>query len=171
MNKIKLIVLLFVLCSFGCTKKETTLRLPNLDTPIVKGIELRDPAGNPMGTLGKPNVQTDAMFSNRKVDMFIHPNPCERSLRISFFNEEAIPGSDHKIWITPAQSGSKEIRAVFPATHSLVAGGAPVTQAEFNASQGSARINTEQLQTGFYRVYVKLNDKILYDNLYVLNEN
>jgi len=94
----------------------------------------------------------------------VFPNPAENSCTITL-----LPFSDgvnKKLWLTPAEF-EKPIpeNAIYLGMDNIKVGGMTVYHNEFKAD--AIRINLSSIEEGYYRLYLKIEGEIFYDNLIV----
>jgi hypothetical protein len=161
-----LVVLIILVFAYSCTKDIADIRMPDFAVPIVNGYYARDQNGNLIMPVGDPNVRlfsgSDAVSSAYSFGCY--PNP---SANYCFIYINAPAGQTlKKLWITQAivgdrfDSGSENIYSP-----NLAVGGAPIFQAEFTSDH--LTVDVSKLSDGYYRIYLKVDDFLLYDNLLV----
>lgn len=164
------ILLILLIFTSGCTKEKADYRLSEFDIPVVTGYYLRDDIGFPMGKIGTPNVRLSNESDDFTSDYYLmlYPNPCDKScvLYIKSPSDQSIK----KVWVVQASyfdqmpGSENELNMI-----SLIAGGAPLLQAE--TTSRNLWLDLTSFKTGYYRVYVKIDDQILYDNLVINKSN
>jgi hypothetical protein len=173
MSKSYLTALLFALISvFGCTKEEADFRVPEFEIPVIHGYFARDINGNGMGAFGyaKPNVNLGDKSSLHDSNYYIiaFPNPMHDFLNV--ITKSPDENEVKKLWITrailrpPFDNGT----VLTDSWNNFVAGGSPLLQVEF--TQKNVFLDLTELANGYYRVYLKVNDLLLYDNLVIDRE-
>lgn len=146
--------------ALSCTNNQTPTPTESTDLNLVTGINCRetgDPNEIPV-ILGNPNVLTNHSF-------FIYPNPSSAFVSISA-NENI-----STIWIVPANPEKIYQNVNFSTTLNtdLYSEQTINSNSKFSYSPQSATsafINIEGLAKGYYKVFVKINGKIYWDNLY-----
>lgn len=167
MNRIPAIFLLFCLLSFACKKESETVRLCNLQTPVITGFQFVDATGNYIGKIGEPNTNTSVYLNNSgtsSIAMFIYPNPSHGMIAIQIKADDI---SDAKIWISRAiYNGAPSDIANLAGCNTMVAGGYPVFQM-LKVNSKSVMVDLFNTGDGYYRVYIQIHDILLWDNLIV----
>ncbi|HAH56682.1 MAG: hypothetical protein PHW35_06400 [Lentimicrobiaceae bacterium] len=162
-------VLFFGLVILGlsaCSKEETTERLPGFEVPVVRGFQMRNINGELMGSVGNPNIKLyDGVdLYSSKVFFSSYPNPTSSTLLI-FVLDMDYP-TTKKIWMVPAKYlGEPEKSALNQGMYTLYAGGTPLFQYEF--IHENIGIDVSEFPEGYYRLYVKTKDVLLYDNIVI----
>ena len=171
MEKKSLICLLCALVFIsGCTKEEADLRIPEFEIPVIHGYYVRDAYGSIIGAYGygEPNVRLsdapDYMQSNNYLLMY--PNPPISNI-LNVHTKSPSSSKVKKLWITHAVLRPPFDSGIVPQDgwNNFVAGGAPLFEVEF--TQDDIRLDLTELLDGYYRVYVKIDNYLLYDNLVV----
>lgn len=151
----------------GCTKKDTEFRLSEFATPTITGVNLRGFEGSLYGTMGVPNVKlgNESNDSNSDYYFTFYPNPSAE--RIFIYIETPDNEELKKLWIVQANWDNQipQDWIGLNNANNMTVGGSPLFQAEFTAN--SFGINLSQFTEGFYRIYLKVNEHLLYDNLVI----
>lgn len=160
-----LILFITVVIVCGCTKENADIRLPDPGTPVVTGYYQRDLLGFDIAAIGNPNVNLhDSNDYLNQTSFFTYPNPSEGWISISIESPEE--NGRKLLWITPAMWNDQlsddqiGLNAI-----NVVVGGSPIFQAEFFSDY--LAIDLSSLNDGYYRIYLKVNDCLLYDNLVI----
>jgi len=162
-----LCVLLFI---SGCSKEESDLRVAEFEIPIIHGYHVRTGEGLMAGSYGYgvPNVRLGDSQDYFQSNYFFlcYPNPPIANM-FNVFTKSPFNNELKKLWITHAI-----LRPPFDAGivlhddwNNFVAGGAPVLEVEF--TQKEIRLDVTHLNNGYYRVYLKIDNHVFYDNLVV----
>jgi hypothetical protein len=153
---------------FGCSKTDdSSIRLADMDTPTLTGFVLRDVSGSPVGIIGTPNVNSQLTGDPSAINYSIvaYPNPCKRILALMI--QTPNPNASQKIWIVKGKTDATLSNSgINLGMNTATAGGQPLLQA--TTSGTSLTLDVSSLPSGYYRLYVKVEDKLLYDNL-ILN--
>ena len=169
MTKLKTIILI---CQFlvllGCTENDADFRLSDFNTPKISGFYLRNALAEPVGTIGIPNVRLGSS-SNSSSSLYYftpYPNPCSNFC--TFWIKSPVNNSVKKLWIVQAEF-DHDIPgySIDMGMNNIVVGGQPLFQAEF--TENNLSIDVSNLYEGYYRVYLKIDDILLYDNLIIYN--
>jgi hypothetical protein len=154
------VILLFFI--IGCTKEEGSFRTSEFETPKISGYYCRTDRAILKDIVGVPNVILEK--KSLPYSLIVFPNPAENSCMINLrpFSD----GINKKIWITPAEF-EKPIpeNAITLGMNNIRVGGMPVYQNEFTTE--AIRINISSFEEGYYRVYLKVEGELFYDNLIV----
>lgn len=177
-------VILFIslIYSLSCTKEESDFRLSMINMPIITGYNLRDLEGVYIGAIGNPNINTCCIIDGNKSNdmdslspntinttcLIAYPNPCKETLmlRIQSPSEQL----DKKIWITKATlnyqivSSTNDLNMTF-----MSVGGSSLLQ--YETTNDAIMMNISSFDDGYYRIYVKIADHVLYDNLVIQKIN
>ena len=170
--KKRLLFCLIVLTVISCTKENYELRLSDFNTPLIKGYYLRDDFGNFNGIVGIPNTKqgSDNDYENSQYYFSFFPNPAENFCNIDL--KAPTYGEIIKLWITPANMYNYESTnsIFFNNANNITIGGSPVYQTEFH-SNSFIGLDLSNIPNGYYRIYLKVNDYLLYDNLVIYSLN
>jgi hypothetical protein len=153
----------------GCTKEEADFRLPQFEVPVIHGYFARDAAGSHMGIYGydRPNVNLGDHSDFRQARYFFmfFPNPTHNSVGI--YAKSPDESEVKKLWITRAVLRPPfDVGTVWADDkNNFIAGGAPLLQREFTGE--NIYLDLTDLPNGYYRIYVKINNLLLYDNLVI----
>jgi hypothetical protein len=130
---------------------------------LVTGINIRDSGSSASIQLGNPNVLTNNQF-------IAYPNPPAGALSLSA--SENI--SD--VWITPANAEKLYQQTDFNSilnsnlyAESLIESNAEMEFINLNST--NLVLNLENLTSGYYRVFVKINGTLYWDNIYIPESN
>jgi hypothetical protein len=163
------ILIILLIVSTACSKDEEDTRLSSFQTPVVTGFYVRDGNGWVIQTIGVPNVK----LGNTSNDItsaylvLLYPNPANERCSISIHS----PSGDEikKVWLTRANPGEQLYNSFRMLNMSIMSlGGYPLFQEETTGTNLS--LDLSKLESGYYRLYVKINEILLYDNL-VIDKN
>jgi hypothetical protein len=152
----------------SCSKEDNELRLSDFNLPIINGYYLRDFRANYAGSVGIPNVQlgNSTDFNNSIYYFSFYPNPCSEGLCAIYIKT---PKSNEikKLWITPAIFNNQSSNCSIDLNNSsnVFIGGSPVFQTEFTSN--NLTVDLSKISNGYYRIYLKVNGYLLYDNLVI----
>ncbi|NTW33629.1 MAG: hypothetical protein HGB12_13590 [Bacteroidetes bacterium] len=178
-------IFLIITSIISCNKKDSEIRLPSFQTPIVTGYQMRDIVGNFMCNVGNPNIKlgnNSNDYSTSEYYMSCYPNPVHESGIFSIYIKTPTDSILKQIWVTPATNDGEENANSNTDLTLLFAGGCPIFELEtylnhiyvpmvkssVHDSLGTP-INGVSYPSGFYRVYVKVNNILLWDNIYLSN--
>lgn len=158
---LSLAVVFFVLNSCG---KEKIIAAIN--TPTVSGYLERDGLGNLMNVeVGSPNVQLSdgADYLNSNYFLAAYPNPCTAD-RFSLIIKFPQGNTPAKLWIVSANWSN-----IKPVTETHPTEGTLNLTAKFKAESTSKVmvIDASNFTKGYYRIYMKADNKLFYDNLHI----
>jgi hypothetical protein len=168
---------LMIISFISCNKKDSEMRLSSLQTPVITGYQMRDIVGCIMSNIGDPNIKL--IDGSNKYSFVSYPNPVSGNFMISM--KTPADSMLKQIWITPAvyKGDGNTISASDP--NIFVAGGFPILEYETYSDDlyismtkpntgDSLGFNGIPFPDGFYRIYVKVNNTLLWDNLYLYNQ-
>ena len=166
MNKIRIVVLVLFLSMQSCTKQHADFRMAQFETPIITGFKFLDNAGHSLGTYGIPNVKTsNNLAREREIGFYAYPNPSIGTFRLNIITQNY--SSPYYIWLVQAKY-EDNISYTPPYIANalyLKAGAAPVLQLE--TREINPELDVRNIEQGYYRVYVKIQDEIYYDNIVI----
>ena len=146
----------------GCTKEDSELRLSDFGVPTIRGYNMRDLFGDYAGTVGTPNIKPG---DGADYYFVFYPNPVEDFCSIYI----KTPASNElkKLWITPANFDNNITNSSINLNNAnnIVIGGSPVFQTEF--TNNKLTLNLSQVSDGYYRIYLEVDNYLLYDNLVI----
>jgi len=149
----KVVVVVFILCAAGCEKNNWQ----TMDLDLVTGIYLRQTPHSPAIKLGNPNVFEGALI--------LSPNPPFDFIGV--MSDAAI--SD--IWIIPAEAKKILSKTDFSDVYntntyseSQIASHSVLTLSD--QGRESITLNIQDLEEGYYRIFVKTQGGIYWDNFY-----
>ncbi|MFO7829115.1 MAG: hypothetical protein R6V23_10865 [Bacteroidales bacterium] len=151
----------------SCSDEEADMRLSNLETPVVTGYEWRDLNAQLVKTIGTPNIKLGNESNDYSSAYYFksYPNPCSDELAV--FVKMPNPDQTIKSWIVQAQYTDQVTNSPNQIGNSVTmhAGGASILQQEFS---GNVTIfDVSELKNGYYRLYLRVDGILLYDNIYV----
>ncbi|MCK9617016.1 MAG: hypothetical protein M0R21_04190 [Lentimicrobiaceae bacterium] len=172
MKKTYLLIFLIVLFIISCSKEDNEFRLSDFSIPTINGYYQRDLVANIIGIVGTPNVRlgNSTGFNNSIYYFFCYPNPCSKGL-CAIHIKAPIKNEIKKLWITPAYFNNQGSNNSIDLNNSsnIFIGGSPVFQTEFTSND--LTVNLSQIPNGYYRIYLKVNGYLLYDNLLIYKLN
>ena len=171
-KRIPILVFISTICLlYSCTKETADLRSSDFEIPIVEGYYVRDPMANIIGMAGNPNVRLvynpNPALSTRAYSLIVYPNPCKEICAIAVVTQTG--NEPKKIWITKAAVSEQFAKSSIDLNMvNMYVGGSPVKQ--FETDSDNIHIDTSTFDEGYYRVYIKVGDVLLYDNLVVYKQ-
>jgi len=179
--------LLILLILTSCSNDQADIRGTEMDAPVLTGFNFRDDDGNPLNTLGIPNVRTVLNTNDIKTSckIVVYPNPARDNVSVALYfpNKNATA----YIWLVKGTVTDELLNySVDGNMLNLVVQGNPVVQYSFeitevnsNSGEGgikppggsersnSVALNLSTVPEGYYRIYVRIGDALLYDNIIV----
>lgn len=130
------------------------------DPPVIKGYYLRDDSNTPLGIKGTPNVKiSDNTGQSGAFEMSIYPNPC----RFNFY----IDGNSNQLkecWIVAGvYDESNETYSIDE--EQTIRDKEIESLINMDFSSKYKNIDISSFESGYYRVYMKIDDVLYYDNL------
>ncbi|MCK9423779.1 MAG: hypothetical protein M0Q38_14400 [Bacteroidales bacterium] len=162
-----LILLIIATVTYSCTKEGADIRLSEFETPVINGYYLRNDVGQTMGVMGFPNVKLGNESNDFNSTYFFacFPNPCRESCAV--YIKAPTKQQSRKLWITQANIGNQVSNSATNIINmtNIVIGASPVIQIEFTSDH--LTIDLSSLKEGYYRIYLKVDEFLLYDNLVI----
>lgn len=169
MNKQVVILCIIITFLFSCNKNDNEFRLSEFQTPVVTGFLLRDVTGSVIKEIGTPNVKLSDISNDQqmaKTSFVVYPNPSNHVIAITI---ESSSFMEAKIWVVRANYVEATSNyGDYLNSNTLIAGGSPVFYME--SSSNTVLIDARHFEEGFYRIYVKRGDLLLWDNLIISKE-
>ncbi|MEZ5042467.1 MAG: hypothetical protein R2828_21380 [Saprospiraceae bacterium] len=167
-NQIIKIAILLLLLATACGEKDQVV-ISALETPVLTGYHLRDYNGQGLGNVGAPNTKwgnNPADFSASDIFFIPFPNPSTELIRVAIVTTKA---SQAELSITPAVYEEDSAVPNFVGAELISAGGRPVKTLKVTLVEGSNNfaIGTADLPDGYYRIYLKVEELLLWDNLLI----
>ncbi len=154
--------ILIGLGAIGCSEEEA-FRTPNLGGEVITGFQYRDRVGNLVQKVGQPNTKTSS--EDGAYNFFAFPIPSRDVIFLSVFNNES--RQIERVWITAAIIDNALYQSiVINSALLVVAQGTPLIEIEPSDNQ-SISINVSSLPPGGYRLYVQIDDVLLWDNILI----
>lgn len=166
-NNCLLLCIIGFLFICSCTKEDTEIRLSEFEPPTITGVNLRGFDGSVYGTIGVPNIKqgNESNGSQSAFHFTFYPNPSAERI----FVYVKTPANDElkKLWIVQANWANQvpEDWIGLNNANNMTVGGSPLFQSEFTTN--TIGINLSHFADGYYRIYLKVNEHLLYDNLVV----
>ncbi len=154
--------------TLSCSKEESEIRLSEFDTPIITGFEFRNIQGQKIGYSGTPNIKlgNESNDSNSEYFFSPYPNPCIDLC--SVYIKVPNSGTTKYIWIVQAEYHDNISNIITDlGSNTISLGGTPLIESEF--TNNNIIFDLSCLTEGYYRIYLKVDDIILYDNLVITN--
>ncbi|PVW15336.1 hypothetical protein [Marixanthomonas spongiae] len=156
-------IFLFVSCSSDDDKNTNENTSSETDFNLVTGINIRNSVNGDGIQLGNPNIYTNNQF-------IAYPNPPVGQLNLE--SNQNISN----VWITPANA--EKIYQETDFNEILNSDLYSETQIDSNAtlkllnqSSSSIFVNLESLNSGYYKVFVEIDEKIYWDTIYIGDDN
>lgn len=165
MKKLPPILICTILIAISCTKEASDIRLSEFAPPRVTGYELRNTQGVPTGVVGVPNIKlgNESNEYNSEYHFSTYPNPCSGACYVDV--KTPSPNETKQLWVVEALYYSNNTcnTTNFGNATLLDMGGTPLIESEI--SSNNIAFDLSQFKDGYYRVYLKIGDLLLYDNL------
>lgn len=160
------LIILFITIN-SCTKKDTEIRLSEFESPTITGFILKDEVGEIFKRIGVPNIKLGSESNEWTSPYYfsIYPNPSIE--RIHVYIKTPAEEELKKVWITQANVDN-QVAGDFIGinnAYNINIGGSPLVHAE--TTSNSVSINLSTLPEGYYRIYIKVSEHLLYDNLII----
>ncbi|MBO3116851.1 hypothetical protein J4050_08840 [Winogradskyella sp. DF17] len=169
--KHKYLVILFVSAIFLSCSDDDVDNTTNLETAIdlVTGINAKQDT-NSIFQLGNPNVRMPIGFTSLSIIAF--PNPVNSALNISLSQTNEVITN---VWLVRANAEKifqdTDFDAIYTENTYTIDEVSQASIQEFNGfSNNEIILNLEGLDTGYYRVFIKTDDSLYWDNIYVDND-
>ena len=157
-----LIIILFSIISCSSDNEDNNTK-SGTDIKLVTGINIRNSEFSQPIQLGNPNILTNNQF-------IIYPNPTLGLLRLKSNSDIS------DVWIIPAKANKSYQKTDFTAiltsemyNETLITSNAEMEITDLTTT--NLTINLNELNYGYYRVFVKINGKIYWDNIYFQDNN
>jgi|TARA_B110000090_G_scaffold207834_1_gene260126 hypothetical protein len=154
----KITTLILILLIFNCNSNESNLTDEN-ELNLVTGLNLIDSSGNSNGKFGNPNILT-----NNRIVVF--PIPAKNVIYIQ--SNENI----NAVWIIPAnaekiyqQTDFDNIFNTKTYNENEIKPMAEIESLDLNIR--SISLNLENLKPGYYRIFMKIENSLYWENIYV----
>lgn len=158
---------LLITVGHGCSKTDDQpIRLSEMETPALTGFVVRDVTGNPIGTIGSPNISTriEGTSGNAEYSIIAYPNPCKNMLALMI--QSPNPNAAKKIWLVKGKPDAALANSgIDLGMNTAIVGGQPLFQATTVAT--NLTLDVSSFPGGYYRLYVKVEDRLLYENLII----
>jgi hypothetical protein len=157
----RILLVLVVASIFGCNSDESNDQTDMLDLNLVSGINLRETADQEPLKLGNPNIFVNNQFS-------VFPNPASDVVNVSSQNiisdiyflsataEKIHQYFDFNVGINSNTYQESTISSL----SSLKLN---------NQDEAILNVDVSNLETGYYRVFIKTNGLLFWDNFYKLD--
>lgn len=158
MKRILTIILILTIL-LSCKSDDESSDTSKTEIDLVTGINIIDEFGTPIETYGNPNVFIDGQ-------VFVFPNPVSDLLSISANNEITdywlVAGNEQKIF------QDTDFNAILNGDtySSSQLDNIAVQQSQNQINSTNLLVNMESLDEGYFKIFVKINDKIYWNNIY-----
>jgi hypothetical protein len=156
----KILFILILIMALSCNNDETETQTDKTALSLVTGVNFRE-TGDPNEIprqLGNPNI----LVNNK---LFLYPNPAIENVYISA--QENVTD----VWLVPANPEKihQELNFNSILNTKLYSEQSIISSSNLSLNGQSSKsigINIGKLPTGYYKVFVKINGEIYWDNLY-----
>jgi hypothetical protein len=163
MKKMVFVFALFMVFSVSCEKEETVFPV-SFYAPTIHGYMVTGDFGMPEDwvgifdiKIGDPRLEALNLPYNNTIMLITWPNPCTHQIYLDIGGE----GIMKRIWIVPAKP-SEWLASYMDAVFKPVQG-QPVFTLESDAKSMSIDLSNFDYQ--FFRIYVKIGDVLLWNNI------
>lgn len=163
-----LFILVVLAFSLSCQKEEESYKSSNPPLVVIKGYVFRNDVGQDMAWIGNPDINTGYPQNADQHDLalLVYPNPSKEVMNILIFEREPVDST--RIWIVPATYTEQgNTQTSFLGTPQLPSS-CPIFDTTLMTSVGY-RLQIKNLPLGYYRIYMKTNSILLWDNLAIAN--
>lgn len=157
----KILILFIATLLLSCSNDDSN-SFNETDLNLVTGLNITNTGYSVEMQLGNPNVLNDPLV--------VYPNPPNRIIAIKSFEEMT------DIWLVPAKA-----QKIFQTTDfNNILSSELYTESEIDSNSKlkflslnstNIQLNLQNLSSGYYKVFVKINEKIYWENIYVPNDN
>jgi hypothetical protein len=182
----KLLVIFFLSLIFVSCSKENDIQKGSVGLPVIRGFQLRNELGDIYGEIGEPDnniyyPQYSGHFTTGfSILCFPIPN---RNYYYNFYTEynsniniaifSSKPVNHAELWIERALYNQTEDNNYYTAG-GVYASGNPhivhIDNIDLTAGYNYTQVGTANIKAGYYRVFVKINNVLLWDNLIINQE-
>jgi len=160
-----LIGISFLLLS--CKKADSDYRASGSSTVVISGFEVRNDMGQKMADIGNPDIHTrDSSGSDfiAHFNIITYPNPAKDRMAIYF--TQTLCGIKTRLWIVPATfTGPGSENVSFPGQAIIAPAEKPLLDTVVYMNWWYKYLQIRDLPEGYYRVYMKTNGILLWDNI------
>jgi len=151
----------------SCTKTVSDYRASGSSIAVIRGFEARNETGQTLGDIGNPDIHLYYPSGNPTTSQLYissYPNPAKDIMVIYL----SLRNNDRtvRLWIVPATftgSGSDAVSFLGPTI--IAPAEKPLLDTVMEVSSGSRFIPIRNLPEGYYRIYLKANGILLWDNI------
>lgn len=154
------VLITFTTLMSSCSASDEPLRLGETNSPICTGFNFKNGENAPYGIVGIPN---NKLLSDDKLKLLAaYPIPAKFTLGII-----TNISSNKKIWLTKAVISSSLNNNIYYFNSPFqIVGGAPIISLNDVLDQ-EITINVANLPKGYYRLYLKTDDDLLWENIII----
>lgn len=157
----KYLIILLLVTGINCSGDEENLEPTDIN--LVTGIDIKAFEESVPTRLGNPNTFNHDQFA-------VSPNPVKKFLRIKSI------GNMTDIWILPGKSSNSYKGTAFQQvlssdlySENTIADKSVLKLDDLDWSEFA--LNIESLDPGYYKVFIKINGNIFWENIYVSKDN
>lgn len=160
----KLIILLALNFLISCNKDNDDIKTANAtNIDLVAGLHIRNSNDSEIIKLGNPNVWNENQF-------IIYPNPTAGALSLS--SNDRITD----VWIIAAKANKTYQNTNFNLilNSNVYSESQIISNSKFqfnNLNSSNVVLNLNDVNSGYYKVFVKINSKLYWENIYVPDDN
>jgi hypothetical protein len=163
------LILLFMV--FACSKPDSGYRSSGATTVVIRGFEARDNIGNTLADIGNPDIRLhfpEGQSSNPDLSFISFPNPAKDVMEVYVHSKQKDVTA--RVWIVPASfEGAGSETMLFLGNTVAVPATRPLFDTTFLMTSNTWRLKLSSLPEGYYRVYLKSEGILLWDNIVFSN--
>lgn len=145
----------------SCSKKDSNdIQGGLFRQAIIKGYHLRSSEGDPVGKVGRPNVQLE----KNEFILVTYPNPTVHGLGIHLMRKRT-PNQPAKIFLLPAVTDLTDSPYYTFSNSTYVQTASPLVEIE--TTREYIHLDVRNLPKGFYRLYINIDGTLLWDNILI----
>jgi hypothetical protein len=146
--------------TISCNKDGIQLRTGELEIPVCTGFNYKDNSNQSVGKVGQPN--NNLISTAKQFSLIVYPIPSAESFSV-IVNYNGVK----QIWLTRARVSTELNQSLNYLNAPLITvGGAPIFSIA-NATNQEFRIDVSALSSGYYRLYVMVENELLWENLII----
>ncbi len=170
-TKYALFIYLLLTITIACKKESNEPGTVGFKAPIITGFYLRDVFGRTVGQVGQPNVNLGAN-NNSGNSIYVYPIPSTNDVAIYFFLANN-PNENTLAWVVRVTPQGQDLSFNFQNRIYFPAENLPLfTIDKFKKGLNNVSITNGRypLSAGYYRIYARVDNVLLYDNFVITNQ-
>lgn len=170
-TKYALFIYLLLTITIACKKESSEPGTVGFKAPIITGFYLRDVYGGTVGQVGQPNVNlgVNDTFGN---SLLVYPIPSVNDVNINLLLVNN-PTENTLVWVVRVTPQGQDLSFNFQNRIYFPAENLPLfTIDKFNKGYNNISISSWRypLSAGYYRIYARVDNVLLYDNFVITNQ-